>query len=172
MHIEITAISGPPFMVPLYTILSGEEPIILLKSSQATSSSCLLMLGTSFNISVSVNKSQKVKHIYDKQRGSYIDTKKLKLWSIPMWRVTWSFPLEDFFHGMMIEDLPLHLRREVITATRNKEPVVIPVIISRVRSQAGFEALWCFEACSAGTCFELPPGCDWAGEAPAPTTEN
>lgn len=53
MQRDITAISGPPFTVPLYTRLSGDDPIMLLKSSHATSSSCLLYLFTSFNASES-----------------------------------------------------------------------------------------------------------------------
>lgn len=70
----------------------------------------------------------------------------------------------------MIEDLPLHFRREVIIAIMNREPVVIPVTTSRVKSQAGFEAFWCLEGCWTGLCFGLPPECDAAGGAPPPTT--
>lgn len=58
MLIEITAISDPVFIVPLYTKLSGDEPIMLLKSSQASSSSCRLNLVTSFKISGSAQKTE------------------------------------------------------------------------------------------------------------------
>lgn len=43
---EATAISTPLDNVPLYTVPIGEEPITLLKSSQAASSSDLLSFGT------------------------------------------------------------------------------------------------------------------------------
>lgn len=44
--IEVTAISTPLDKVPLYTVPMDEEPITLLKSSHAVSSSDFLRLGT------------------------------------------------------------------------------------------------------------------------------
>lgn len=43
---EVTAISTPLDSVPLYTVPIEEEPITLLKSSQAALSSALLSFGT------------------------------------------------------------------------------------------------------------------------------
>lgn len=44
--VDVTAISTPLERVPLYTVISEKEPIILLKSSQAASSSDRLSFGT------------------------------------------------------------------------------------------------------------------------------
>lgn len=44
--VDVTAISTPLERVPLYTVMSEKEPIILLKSSQAASSSDRLSFGT------------------------------------------------------------------------------------------------------------------------------
>lgn len=44
--VETTAISTPLESVPLYMVYSGSEPMTLLKSSHAASSSALLSAGT------------------------------------------------------------------------------------------------------------------------------
>lgn len=56
----------------------------------------------------------------------------------------------------MIEDLLLHLWKAVRTATRKSNPTMVPVTISKAKSQAGFDASWCCLATSSeGWCLGL-----------------
>lgn len=144
---------------------------MLLKSSQATSRSSLLYLTTSFSSSVSVKKTYINPHtsrLYTSKTWNALNRGSISQQTRPMDTVMWSLPLADFFQGIMIEDLLLHFWKAVKIATRKREHAMVPVNISRTKSQAGFDAPWCLYTTSAGRFFELGP--EWALAGGAPPT--
>lgn len=52
MHVDATATSDPFDKIPLYRVQAGRVVTILLKSSQAVSSSALVILGTAENFHI------------------------------------------------------------------------------------------------------------------------
>lgn len=65
-----------------------------------------------------------------------------------------------------MEGLLLHLWSPVKPATRKRTPTMVPVTISRVKSQAGLDADWCLDTSSAAWCLGLNPARVLAGGAP------
>lgn len=101
-------------MVPLYTTVSGDEPIMLLKSSQATSSSWRLNFGRLFSISESIST------------------------------VISSLQLFDLFHeDILIDGFSLQLLEAVIAPVITNTSRRIPVEISKMRSHVGCGDLSC-----------------------------
>ena len=77
----------------------------------------------------------------------------------PIYTEICSFSLEDFFQGIMMDDLLLNLWIAVKIPIRKRKPTMVPVAISRAKSQAGFEPPSCFDSCSAlDRCFGFTTG--------------
>lgn len=75
--------------------------------------------------------------------------------------MNFSFSLEDFFQGMMRDDLLFQRWTAEKSATRRSNPTIDPVTISRARSHLGFDALWCLATIWADWCLGAALGLSW-----------
>jgi len=87
---------------------------------------------------------------------------------LPIYTAKRSLSLADFFQGIIIDDLLLHLLRVVNRTVKKTAPAMVPVTISRAKSQAGFDAFECLAPFSTDLCLVLTGGFEWllTGEAP------
>lgn len=120
--VDVTAISTPLERVPLYTVMSEKEPIILLKSSQAASSSDRLSFGTPDMTTV---KSSSIEVFF-----SFPNSIHLRKESKPVTNAFCSCPLKPVAQGFTVTTLLLrNMKIPRVTNKKNNDPAMIPVNI-------------------------------------------